>query len=141
VFVEKETLLEYGHDETEDLSFPPEVLVKPTTVEEISKILTLCNENKIPVIPIGARTGLSGGTLSVYGGVGLSMEKFNKIIEIDTNNLQATVEPGVITQVFQEKVQEHGLFYPPDPSSRGTCFLGGTLQKILVVLRLLNMGL
>lgn len=127
IFQDEENLLKYGSDETENLSFPPEVVLKPNNTEEVSAILKICNEHSIPVTPLGARTGLSGGALSVHGGVGLSMERFNRIIEIDENNLQATVEPGVINQVFQEAVKEKGLFYPPDPASWGSCFLGGNL--------------
>ena len=85
VFSDLETRSEYGHDETEDLSFPPSVVVKPATVDEVSQILKLANEHEITVTPIGARTGLSGGALAVKGGIGLSMERFNKIIEIDEN--------------------------------------------------------
>lgn len=129
VHIDQETLEVYGQDETEDLLFPPEVLLRPSDVQEVSAILAHCNERMIPVTPIGARTGLSGGALSVHGGVGLSMERFNSIKEIDTDNLQATVEPGVITQVFQETVEEFGLFYPPDPASRGSCFIGGNLAE------------
>jgi glycolate oxidase len=129
VLSDAENRAKYGHDETEDLQFPPEVVLKPGTVEDIASIMKLCYENEIPVTPIGGRTGLSGGALSVHGGVGLAMERFNKILEIDEQNLQATVEPGVITQVFQEAVMEKKLFYPPDPSSRGSCFLGGNLAE------------
>lgn len=124
---DSESLENYGHDETEDLRFPPEVVIKPRTPEEISEILKICNEEKIPVTPRGAGTGLSGGALPVYGGVILSMERFNTILQIDERNLQATVEPGVINQVFQEAVAEKGLFYPPDPASKGSCFLGGNI--------------
>ncbi|MGD1847801.1 MAG: FAD-binding oxidoreductase [Salibacteraceae bacterium] len=119
----------YGHDETEDLLFPPEVVLKPADTKEVAAIMQYCHQEKIPVTPMGARTGLSGGALPVKGGVALSMEKFDQIIEIDELNLQATVEPGVITQVFQEAVQAKGLFYPPDPSSRGSCYLGGNLAE------------
>lgn len=129
VYSDNESLQKYAHDETEDLSYLPEVVVKPSTVEDISAILKFCNQELIPVTPRGAGTGLSGGALPVYGGVILSTERLNKIIEIDERNLQATVEPGVITQVFQEAVIEKGLFYPPDPSSRGSCFLGGNLAE------------
>lgn len=129
IFSDEETLKNYGHDETEDLSFPPHILLKPGNKEEISEIFQIANKNNIPVIPIGGRTGLSGGALCVNGGIGLSMERFNKIIEIDELNLQVAVEPGVITQVLQEAVIEKGLFYPPDPSSRGTCFIGGNLAE------------
>jgi glycolate oxidase len=124
-----ETLFNYSHDETEDLSFLPDLVVKPATPEQISAILKLCNQHKIPVTPRGAGTGLSGGALPVNKGVVLSMERFNKIISIDERNFQATVETGVITQVFQEAVIAKGLYYPPDPSSRGSSFLGGNLAE------------
>jgi glycolate oxidase len=129
VFLDVETLKKYGSDETEDLSFPPEVLVKPANTHEISEICKLCYEALIPLTPIGGRTGLSGGALSVHGGVGLSLERLNRIIEIDEKNLQVTVEPAVITQVLQEAVMEKELFYAPDPSSRGSCFIGGNLAE------------
>ena len=129
VLFDKEAFEKYGRDETEDLVFYPEVVVKPRTPEEISLILKLCNKENIPVTPRGAGTGLSGGALPVNKGVLLSMERFNAILEIDERNLQATIEPGVITQVFQEAVEEKGLFYPPDPSSKGSCFIGGNLAE------------
>ena len=129
VFTDAESLKHYGHDETEDLNFPPQVVVKPRTPEEIAKILKICNEKYIPLTPRGAGTGLSGGALPVHGGIVLSMERFNKILSIDERNMQATVEPGVINQVFQETVMEKGLFYPPDPASKGSCFLGGNVAE------------
>ena len=106
IIIDEEGMEAYSHDETEDLIYSPELVLKPGTTEEISAIVRYCNENNIPVTPMGARTGLSGGALPLYGGIALSMERFNKIIEIDTDNLQATVEPAVITQVFQEAVME-----------------------------------
>ncbi len=129
VLYDDETLKLHSEDETEDLSFPPEVVVKPGTAEEISKIFRIANEYKVPVTPRGGGTGLSGGALAVHGGICLAMSRFNKIIEIDTKNFQAVVQPGVITQVFQEEVEKLGLFYPPDPASRGSCFLGGNLAE------------
>ena len=129
VFADEETLRNYGHDETEQLLFPPEVVVKPRTAEEISKIMRLCNEHKIPVTPRGAGTGLSGGAIPHLGGVLLSMERLNSIITIDERNLQVTTEPGVITEVLQNAIKEKGLFYPPDPSSRGSCFIGGNIAE------------
>jgi glycolate oxidase len=89
----------------------------------------LANQNKIPVIPIGSLTGLSGGALSVHGGIGISMERFNRILNIDENNLQVMVEPAVITQFLQETLLEKGLFYPVDPSSRGSCSIGGNVAE------------
>ena len=129
IFNDEEVLFNYSKDETEDLSFLPEVVVKPETTAQISEIMKYCNNQNIPVTPRGAGTGLSGGALPVFGGILLSIEKFNKILEIDERNLQVTVEPGVITQVLQEAVIEKGLFYPPDPASRGSCFIGGNVSE------------
>lgn len=129
VFTNEETRNHYGHDETEDYVFPPHVVVKPSSATEISEILKVANQYKIPVVPIGARTGLSGGALSVQGGIGLSMERFNKILSIDEQNLQVITEPGVITQVLREAVAEKGLYYPVDPSSMGSCFIGGNVAE------------
>lgn len=117
----------YGRDETEDLFFAPALVLLPETVEETAAILKHCHERGIPVTPRGAGTGLSGGALPVAGGVVLAMQRLNRILHIDEQNLQATVEPGVINQVFQEAVAERGLFYPPDPASRGSCMLGGNI--------------
>ncbi len=124
---DKEQLEKYGQDETEDLIFFAEVILKPSSVKEISQIAKICNEHLIPLTVRGAGTGLSGGALPIKGGVLLSMEKFNKIIKIDERNLQATVEPGVINYEFQEAVKQVGLFYPPDPASWGSCSLGGNI--------------
>jgi len=129
VFCDSEKRQEYSHDETEDLSFLPEVIIKPKTVEEISKIVAYCNKNTICITPAGARTGLSGGALPIHGGVLLSMELFNRILEIDEKNHQVITEPGVITQVLQNAVKERGLFYPPDPASKGSCFIGGNISE------------
>jgi glycolate oxidase len=119
----------YSHDETEDHSFLPDVVLKPETAEQISQIMKLCSEHRIPVTPRGGGTGLSGGALPVEKGVVISMERFNRIVAIDELNLQATVEPGVITQVFQNAVKARGLFYPPDPASGGSCFIGGNVSE------------
>jgi glycolate oxidase len=129
VLTDTHLLEKYSRDETEDLVFPPQLVLRPTKVEEVAAILRFCNENKIPVTPSGARTGLSGGALAIHGGVVLSMEKFNRILHIDEDNLQVTTEPGVITQVLQEAVKEKGLFYPPDPASKGSCFIGGNVAE------------
>lgn len=129
VFSDIETRNHYGKDETEDYVFPPSVVLKPSTPDEISAILKIANLHKIPVTAIGARTGLSGGSLSIHQGIGLSMERFNKILNIDDKNLQVTVEPAVITQVLREAVAEKDLFYPPDPSSLGSCWIGGNVAE------------
>ena len=129
VLTDSESIHAYSHDETEDLKYFPEVVLKPNTTEQVAAIMLYCNQHIISVTPCGARTGLSGGSLPVCGGVVLSTERFNSIIEIDERNLQATVEPGVINQIFQEAVQAKGLYYPPDPASKGSCFLGGNLAE------------
>lgn len=129
VFVDTESLNNYGHDETDFHLYLPEVVVKPRTPEEISAILLLANKELIPVTVRGAGTGLTGGALPVRGGILISMERFNEILEMDTRSLQATVEPGVINEVFQNAVKEIGLFYPPDPASKGSCFLGGNVAE------------
>ncbi|HRQ83546.1 MAG TPA: FAD-linked oxidase C-terminal domain-containing protein [Flavobacteriales bacterium] len=129
VLTDQETLAKYGHDETEDLHFPPQVVVRPRTTGEVAAVVKLCARHGVPVTPIGARTGLSGGALSVKGGVGLALDRMNTIVDIDELNLQVTVEPGVITQVLQEAVAAKGLYYPPDPGSRGSCTIGGNLAE------------
>jgi glycolate oxidase len=129
VIVDAEKRMPYSHDETEDYSFLPDVVLKPGTTEEVSQIMKLCSAQNIPVTPRGAGTGLSGGALPVKNGVVLSMERFNKILNIDDLNLQATVEPGVITEVFKNSVKQKGLFYPPDPASAGSCFIGGNVSE------------
>lgn len=128
-FTAEDIRKEYGHDQTEDLLFVPDIVLKPETVDEVSSIMKYCHENQIPVTPSGARTGLSGGALPVQAGVALSMERFNKILHIDEKNHQVITEPGVITQVLQEAVKEKGLFYPPDPASKGSCFIGGNVSE------------
>jgi glycolate oxidase len=129
VFVDEDNRNKYAHDETENLHFLPDIVLKPRTAEEISAIMKICNERKIPVTPRGAGTGLSGGALPNRGGVLISFERMNSIIEIDERNLQVITEPGVITEVLQNAVKEKGLFYPPDPSSKGSCFIGGNIAE------------
>ncbi|NIG53272.1 FAD-binding oxidoreductase [Chitinophaga sp. Cy-1792] len=129
VLVDEESLDRYAQDETEDLHFLPEVVVKPDSTAQVSKIMQLCQRELLPVTPRGGGTGLSGGALPQFGGVLISMERFNRILEIDERNLQVTTEPGVITEILQNTVKEKGLFYPPDPSSRGTCFIGGNIAE------------
>jgi glycolate oxidase len=129
VRTDAEALEIYASDETEDFVFPPEVVVFPSTAEAVSGVMRVAWENTIAVTPRGGGTGLSGGALALHGGIVLSVERLNRIIEIDTQNLMAVVEPGAITQVFQEAVEKVGLYYPPDPASRGTSRLGGNLAE------------
>ncbi|WP_246229667.1 FAD-binding oxidoreductase [Mucilaginibacter humi] len=119
---------QFSHDETEDLRYYPEVVVKPKSTVEVAALLKLCNEHLIPVTPRGAGTGLSGGALPVMGGLVIAMERFNQVIAIDEQNLQATVEPGVITEEFMNQVAAKGLLYPIDPASKGSCFIGGNVS-------------
>ncbi|MFI5159118.1 MAG: FAD-binding oxidoreductase, partial [Sphingobacteriales bacterium] len=128
VLIQHDDLEKYSHDETEDLTYYPEVVVKPKSPEEISALMKLCNENLIPVTARGAGTGLSGGALPIKGGLLIAMERFNHILNIDEENLQATVEPGVITGEFIDTVAEKGLLYPVDPASKGSCFIGGNVS-------------
>jgi len=129
IFVDVEKRYDYSHDKTENYSFLPDVIVKPGTPEEISSLMKLCSTYNIPVTPRGAGTGLAGGSLPIHKGLVISMERFDKILNIDELNLQATVEPGVITEVSQNAVKEKGLFYPPDPASSGSCFIGGNVSN------------
>ncbi len=129
ISIQAEVLDAHSKDETEDLRYRPAAVVFPGSAEEVAAVLRLCHENNIPLTTRGAGTGLSGGALPVLGGIVLSTVRLNRILEIDTRNLQATVEPGVVTEAFQEAVKTEGLFYPPDPSSRGSCFLGGNLAE------------
>lgn len=117
----------YAHDETEDYEFPPDVVVKPATAADVAAILRIASERRIPVTPQAARTSLSGGALCVRGGIALSMERMARIKDIDEGNLFCVVEPGVITQTLQEEVERRGLFYGPDPASRGSCTIGGNI--------------
>jgi glycolate oxidase len=127
VYSNAERLEKHARDFTKDLYFLPEVVVTPSSVEEISKVMALCNEQLIPVTVQGARSGLTGSALTVHGGVALSMEKFDKILEIDEKNYQVIVEPGVITEYLQNVLQDKGLFYPPDPAGRGYSHIGGNI--------------
>ncbi len=129
IFADEETLQQHAKDETENLVFMPTLVLKPGSAQEISAILKICNEYHMPVTPRGGGTGLSGGALPTNAGVVLALSRLNKIIEIDEANLQVTTEPGVITELLQNAVLEKGLFYPPDPSSKGTCFIGGNVAE------------
>lgn len=120
-------LTPFGRDETEDLLFLPDLVVRPQHPEQVAQLLKLCNDHRIAVTPRGAGTGLSGGALPVTGGVALDMSRMNRILNIDTDNMQVTVEPGCITEEIQQAVAAHGLYYPPDPSSRGSCSIGGNI--------------
>lgn len=117
----------YGSDYTEDLFFPPAVVCFPRSADEIAALIKICNQNSFPVYTRGAGTGLSGACLPVKNGLVLSTKRLNKIIDIDTRNLTVTVESGVVNATIKEEVEKHGLYYPPDPASQGSCTIGGNL--------------
>jgi glycolate oxidase len=119
----------YEQDETEDLRFPPQVVVRPADARQIQEIVRLAEADRIPLVPRGGGTGLSGGALATRGGIVLTLERLNRLLEIDERNFFAVVEPGLVTQTFQEAVEARGLFYPPDPASRGSCTLGGNIAE------------
>jgi glycolate oxidase len=123
-----EDLICYGYDAT-NLEVLPGLVVFPNSAKEISQILILANKNRFPVVPRGMGTGFSGGSLPVCGGVVLVTTRLNRILEVDTENLIAIVEPGVVTGDFQKEVEKRGLFYPPDPASQLYCSLGGNVAE------------
>jgi glycolate oxidase len=118
----------YSYDARTDGAIP-DLVVFPSSANEVSQILILANKLHFPVIPRGQGSGLTGGSVPVKGGVVLTFTRMNKILEIDTKNLVAIVEPGVITFVFQEEVAKHGLFYPPDPASYKYSSIGGNVAE------------
>ncbi len=126
--VDEMALRDNSHDETEDLVFLPEAVAEPANTAEVSALMKICHKHRIPVTVRGGGSGLAGGALPIYGGLVISMKRFDQIIQIDTRNFQVTVEPGVITENLQQAVKEQGLFYPPDPSSRGWSFIGGNVS-------------
>ncbi|MBE9487194.1 MAG: FAD-binding protein [Chloroflexi bacterium] len=128
VETDKADLICYSYDATQR-KFLPDVVVHPGTSQEISRIMQLVNEHKIPVFPRGAGSGFTGGSLPTKGGIVLVMTRLDRILEIDEENLVATVEPGVVTEQFQQAVEKVGLFYPPDPASLKFSTLGGNVAE------------
>jgi len=131
IFDQAEKLAAYSHDEVADPAFAhmPEVVVKPASAIEISKIMRLANKYHIPVTPRGAGSGLSGGAVPVYGGIVLSVERMNRILEIDKENLVAVVEPGVVTNEINNVIKDDGLFFAGYPMSVESCFIGGNVAE------------
>ncbi len=121
-----ERLDDYGRDESPlPESFPPACAVLVESTEQAAIVLRLCLEHQVPVTPRGAGSGMVGGALPIAGGVVLSTEKMQRILEIDPADLVAVVQPGVVTGVLQAEVEAQGLFYPPDPASLEFCSIGG----------------
>jgi len=129
VRTDEEALEKYAHDETVGLWAQPEVVVFVHSAQEVAGVFRLAVRERIPVTPRGAGYGLSGGAVPVFGGIVLSTEKMNRILEIDKQNLMITVEPGVITGDIHRAVEAEGLFYPPDPASLDSCSIGGNIAE------------
>ncbi len=127
VSMDQEFIDRYSRDETPDLVRTPDIVVSAQSAAGVSETLKICSQLDVPVITRGAGTGVAGGAIPVFGGVVLTLEKMNRVIEIDRENLTATVEPGVITRDLQERALEAGLMYPPDPSSLDSCTIGGNV--------------
>ena len=123
-----ETRICYSFDAT-GKKFLPDAVVYPVTAEEVRQTVLLANLHRFPVIPRGAGSGFSGGSLPVQGGVVLSTERMDRIVSIDTENLYAVVEPGVVTGTLKEEARKVGLFYPPDPASLKFSTLGGNIAE------------
>ncbi|MCX7918480.1 MAG: FAD-binding protein [bacterium] len=128
-FDSPEDLYVYGYDSTPLLHYPPEAIVRPANTAEISALVKLANQYKFPIIPRGSGTNLSGGSIPVQGGIVMILNRLNRILEIDKENLTATVEPGVITTDLHTAVEKLGLFYPPDPGSMKVSTLGGNVAE------------
>lgn len=119
----------YASDQISDKRYAhrPEAVVKPTSTQEVSAVMRLANENLIPVTPRGAGTGIAGGAVPMFGGIVLSLERMNRIIEVDVDNLVVVVEPGVVTNEINVATEEFGLFYAGYPMSLLSCFIGGNV--------------
>ena len=132
--------LVYSYDATPNLQSLPDAVISPRSTKEVSDIIKICNENKIPIVPRGSGTNLCGGTCPTNGGIVLLFKHLNKILEIDEENLTITVQPGVITLDMINTIEEKGLFYPPDPSSMKISTIGGNINENSGGLRGLKYG-
>ena len=124
----KEDRVCYSYDATRETAVP-EAVVFPRNVAEVSEIMKLANRHRVAVVPRGAGSGFSGGAIPLQGGIVLAMNHFNRILQIDTDNLVAIVEPGVVTAEFQKAAEALGLFYPPDPASMTYATIGGNIAE------------
>ncbi|HBF43788.1 MAG TPA: glycolate oxidase subunit GlcD [Desulfobacteraceae bacterium] len=135
----QEALVQYASDATE-LEYMPDAVAFPENSNQISQILRLATKAVFPVVPRGAGSGMSGGAIPVKGGLVIAMNRFDRILSIDQNNLICKVEPGVITAHLQEAVEKVGLFYPPDPASLNICTIGGNVAECAGGLRAVKYG-
>lgn len=140
VYSEKEDLLLYGYDSTPGVHHLPEVAVFPTTTEQVRAAMEIALREGLPIVPRGSGTGLSGGSVPVQGGMVICLTRMNRILEIDEDNLTATVEAGVVTLDLFNAVAAKGLFYPPDPGSQKTSTMGGNVAENAGGLRGLKYG-
>jgi glycolate oxidase len=124
-----ERLEVYGRDESDLGAFPPDAAVLVENAEEVRAVFAAASRHRVPVVPVAARSGKSGGSLAVRGGIAVSTERMNRILEVSPGDLVARVQPGVVTGVLQAEVERHGLFYPPDPNSLETCTIGGNVAE------------
>ena len=126
-----ERMENYSHDETskEEYAHSPEVVITPTSADQIAAVMKLATRERIPVTPRGAGSGLSGGAIPLFGGIVLSVEKMNKVLEIDEANLTVTAEAGIVTNELNEQLKSRGLFFAGYPMSLETCFLGGNIAE------------
>jgi len=131
IYADPEKLEPCSHDEVPDRRFAhmPEAVVRPASAEEISAIVKLANRELIPITPRGAGSGLSGGAVPIHGGIVLLLDRMNRIVEIDPDNMMMVVEPGVVTNEINEALKPHGLFYAGYPMSLETCFIGGNVAE------------
>jgi glycolate oxidase len=131
IYKDADKLEPFSRDETpgKEWTSAPEIVVRPANASEISKIVKLANEKMIPITPRGAGSGLSGGAVPIHGGIVISLDRMNKIIEIDRENMMIVVEPGVISNEINEKIREYNLFYAGYPMSMETCFIGGNVAE------------
>ncbi len=140
VIYEPEDLLVLGYDATPGLHHAPDIVVYPTSTETVQSALLIAREHKIPITPRGSGTGLSGGSIPAEGGIVLCLNRMNKILEIDQENLTVTAEAGTITLDIATAVAEKGLFYPPDPASQKISTIGGNVMEDAGGLRCLKYG-
>lgn len=135
-----EIQLAYSYDATPGFQSLPDAVVMPGSTEDVQKIVRLCNVTKTPIVARGSGTNLSAGTCPLHGGIVLSFQRMNRILELDEENLTVTVQPGVITQTLCDYVEQRGFFYPPDPSSMRISTIGGNIAENSGGLRGLKYG-
>lgn len=133
-------LLAYSYDATANFQALPDIVLSPSTIEEVQEIVKVCSENRVAIVSRGSGTNLAAGTTPTSGGVVLLFNRMNRILELDEENLTITVQPGVITQLINERVEQKGLFYPPDPSSMSISTIGGNVSENSGGLRGLKYG-